>query len=206
MKSKSAMLLIAAIILCAPAFATKPPHPAHAAPVTNNNASAQAGASAAATGTANSNQHQEAVAQQSQTSVTNQYDQDTTTVEDVRELAIAPAAIAPNIYPSAVCYTGSSAGVSFGNSGFGAGLSGGKAKLDPECEMRELARSFATIGNLEAANAVLCNTAAALRVFGDKCPGLGNVTRTEFQAFNDYVTRDELKARDKKLLKAATSK
>lgn len=198
MKSKSACLFIALLLVCGHAFATKQP-----LPLPNPDARASA--------TATASQQQNASAQQSQTSITNTYDQDQITFTEPRQLAIAPDAIAPNIYPSAVCYTGQSLGASFGNSGFGAGLTGGKTKLDADCSKRETARSFAAIGNLFAANALLCATSDAKEVFAEHCPPvpvqlLAPPTAAAPVDLTPYVTRTELVERDHKILEAATAK
>lgn len=210
MKSKSALLLIAAILLCAPAFATKikhvpPPKPAPTSDVTSNSVSAsQSTASASQAQTAHST---------SNAAASNQGNAQNVNVADVRELAIAPAIVAPSIYPSAVCYSGKSLGASVGNSGYGAGITAGKTVLDKDCSKRETARSFAAVGNLAAANALLCATEDAKEVFGpDGCPAVGGVRTLRWDEDvssavpSDFVTRTELVAREKKLLEAATSK
>ena len=64
---------------------------------------------------------------------------------------------APSVYPSGNCYGGWSAGL--GLPGFN--VSGGKAQLDHQCDMRETARMFAAVGERELAVMLLCQTEAA---------------------------------------------
>lgn len=125
-----------------------------------------------------------------------------------RQLAAAPDAIAPNVYPSASCYHGKSGGVSFGNSAFGAGLSGGKDALDEACDIRETARSFASIGNYEAANTLLCSTPAAMKYLPDGCgkakPPADPVPQV--LVVPTGLSSQEVKERDKKIIEAITGK
>jgi hypothetical protein len=72
----------------------------------------------------------------------------------------APTVIAPDAYPSAPCRVSTSIG---GSAPLG-GLSFGSSKLDDQCDKRETARSFALIGDKEAARQILCTTKAAKNV------------------------------------------
>jgi hypothetical protein len=67
------------------------------------------------------------------------------------------SANAPSVYPSGNCYGGWSAGLGLP----GVNLSGGKAVLDHQCDMRETARMFAAVGERELAVMLLCQTEAA---------------------------------------------
>ena len=69
----------------------------------------------------------------------------------------AHSANAPSVYPSGNCYGGWSAGLGLP----GVNLSGGKAVLDDQCDMRETARMFAAVGERELAVMLLCQTEAA---------------------------------------------
>ncbi len=51
----------------------------------------------------------------------------------------------------------------------GANLGGGKAKRDPECDKRELARLVAGLGYPEMAMVVACGTEAAMETLGPEC-------------------------------------
>lgn len=70
-----------------------------------------------------------------------------------------PWAYAPESAPSAPCIKTYGAG---GSSPLIAG-SFGMGKVDPGCDARETARSFALLGNREAAAKILCSTEAAKR-------------------------------------------
>ena len=76
----------------------------------------------------------------------------------------APGAYAPAVYASHSC----ALGWSIGASAPGAGISGGKAKADPACERRELARVLTSL-NPQLALTVLCADpiVAAVAVEGD---------------------------------------
>jgi hypothetical protein len=83
--------------------------------------------------------------------------QSNTQVSTVNQVHQTASAIAPESYPTAPCrVSGSGAGSS---PFFGVSFSG--SKLDTECEKRETARSFALIGEREAAVQLLCATKAA---------------------------------------------
>jgi hypothetical protein len=68
----------------------------------------------------------------------------------------AHSANAPSVYPSGNCYGGWSAGLGLP----GVNVSGGKAVLDRQCDMRETARMFAAVGEREQAVMLLCLTDA----------------------------------------------
>lgn len=71
----------------------------------------------------------------------------------------------PNFNATAPCYYGWSAGLGVA----GANIGGGKNKLDPECNLRETARTMAGLGEVEQAIKILCATEAAQQALGDKC-------------------------------------
>jgi len=74
-----------------------------------------------------------------------------------KEQKQAPAVFAPNIAPTAPCMGGTSAG----GSGTGFGLSFGTNWTDDECNTRETARLFHSLGMASDALAVLCSSAYA---------------------------------------------
>lgn len=74
-----------------------------------------------------------------------------------KEQKQAPAVFAPNIAPTAPCMGGTSAG----GSGTGFGLSFGTSWTDDECNTRETARLFHSLGMASDALAVLCSSAYA---------------------------------------------
>ncbi len=74
-----------------------------------------------------------------------------------KEQKQAPAVFAPSIAPTAPCMGGTSAG----GSGTGFGLSFGTSWTDDECNTRETARLFHSLGMVSDALAVLCSSAYA---------------------------------------------
>ena len=74
-----------------------------------------------------------------------------------KEQKQAPAVFAPSIAPTAPCMGGTSAG----GSGTGFGLSFGTSWTDDECNTRETARLFHSMGMTADALAVLCSSAYA---------------------------------------------
>lgn len=71
----------------------------------------------------------------------------------------------PNFNATAPCYYGWSAGLGVA----GANIGGGKNKLDPECNLRETARTLAGLGEIELAIRVVCASQAAQDALGDDC-------------------------------------
>jgi hypothetical protein len=69
----------------------------------------------------------------------------------------APAVFAPNSYPTAPCRVAASGGASW----LTGGVSIGGSKMDNECDKRETARSFALLGQRDAACKILLRTKAA---------------------------------------------
>lgn len=69
----------------------------------------------------------------------------------------APSVFAPSIAPTAPCMGGTSAG----GSGTGFGLSFGTSWTDDECNTRETARMFHSMGLMSDALAVICSSAYA---------------------------------------------
>lgn len=82
--------------------------------------------------------------------------------EDRRQ---APAVIAPDVMPTSPCVVGGSGGLSVP----GGGLSFGKGRIDPECELRETARLFGALGATDFALNLLC-TSDAVKNSGLTCP------------------------------------
>jgi hypothetical protein len=74
-----------------------------------------------------------------------------------KEQKQAPAVFAPSIAPTAPCMGGTSAG----GSGTGFGLSFGTSWTDDECNTRETARLFHSLGMASDALSVLCSSAYA---------------------------------------------
>ena len=152
---------------------------------TNNNSASggqggQGGAGGSATSTAtggNQSQHQtqsnsltssgNSSSTASGNGVGNGNNSDNTQINYPRQVA---SAVAPEILPTVPCFKGYSAAGQ--GTVFGASFGGGK--IDKGCEAREVARSFAGIGNKVAAAKILCNQQAA------KDAGL---TAEECQAF-----------------------
>lgn len=64
---------------------------------------------------------------------------------------------APNVFSTAPCYIGMSAGIGLQ----GLNIGGGKSKLDVQCEIRETARMLIAAGELELGVKLLCLTDAA---------------------------------------------
>lgn len=108
----------------------------------------------------------------------------------------APALMAPAVYASGPCAQGWSAGAS----GPGAGLSFGKAKADPSCDRRELARVMAPL-NPALALRILCADpiVIALGVTADECrldplpPDNRPTVVILEQDKGGYATKEELK-------------
>jgi len=73
------------------------------------------------------------------------------------ELRNVPNVQVSNVYPTAPCM----GGTSVGGSGVGFGVSFGTSWTDGECTKRETARSFAGLGLVEDAVAILCSSEAA---------------------------------------------
>lgn len=127
----------------------------------------------------------------------------------------APAIAAPSIYPTAGCQ----AGVSMGGSGpGGAGLLG-FSFTKKECEIVVLAQNFASIGMTDTACDILKTTKAFQRTGLKDVPCVTpkplpppavpaaptNLTVTT-PDLSQYVKRDELAERDRRLMEAATRK
>ncbi len=67
------------------------------------------------------------------------------------------SANAPNVFSTAPCYVGMSAGIGLQ----GLNIGGGKSKLDEQCELRETARMLIAAGEIELGVKMLCLTNAA---------------------------------------------
>lgn len=82
------------------------------------------------------------------------------------------AARIPNVTATSPCVYGWSGGLGIA----GANIGGGKQKIDPECNIRETARTFAALGEIGQALIIACSSETALAALGDAC-GLspGNV-------------------------------
>lgn len=71
----------------------------------------------------------------------------------------------PNLTSTAPCVVSGSLGV--GAAGFNIG--GGKTKIDPECNIRETARTFAGLGEVGLALVIACTSEVAKAALGDAC-------------------------------------
>ena len=71
----------------------------------------------------------------------------------------------PNLTSTAPCVVSGSLGV--GAAGFNIG--GGKTKIDPECNIRETARTFAGLGEVGLALTIACTSEVAKAALGDAC-------------------------------------
>ena len=71
----------------------------------------------------------------------------------------------PNLTSTAPCVVSGSLGV--GAAGFNIG--GGKTKIDPECNIRETARTFAGLGEVGLALVIACTSEVAKTALGDAC-------------------------------------
>lgn len=117
-----------------------------------------------------------------------------------------PTAIAPDAYPSAPCRVSGSAGGSW----LGGGISFGGSKMDHECDKRETARSFALLGQYEAALRILCSTRAARESLGPDCvnyPAPGPATeQPAVVVIPEGVSPKELQERDRRIIESIASK
>lgn len=75
------------------------------------------------------------------------------------------SAIAPGIYATNPCALGGSAALGLKH----VNLGGGKAKIDPECVKREVARLLGSFGERDLAVMMICSTEAAVAALGDQC-------------------------------------
>jgi hypothetical protein len=119
----------------------------------------------------------------------------------------APMAYAPDAYPSAPCRVSGSAGAS----GAIGGISLGGSKMDAECDRRETARSFALLGQYEAALKILCMTKAAQEALGADCvnyaaPGPAPTSPTVLINSTPGISAADLKERDRRLVETFSSK
>jgi len=89
-----------------------------------------------------------------------------TSPDDVTVRNVA-SANPPSVMGSHSCAIGGSAGV--GVPGFN--ISGGRQRIDPNCEIRETARLMEAFGERELAVIMLCSTDAAKEALGDKACG-----------------------------------
>lgn len=73
--------------------------------------------------------------------------------------------IAPNVYATSPCVVGGSLGL--GIPAFN--VSGGRGKVDGECEKRETARILGALGERELAVMLVCQTEVAMDSLGEAC-------------------------------------
>ena len=75
------------------------------------------------------------------------------------------AANMPNLTATSPCVVSWSGGLGIA----GANLGGGKTKIDPECNIRETARTFAGLGEISQALIIACTSEVARAALGDAC-------------------------------------
>ncbi len=71
----------------------------------------------------------------------------------------------PNVTATSPCVYGWSGGLGIA----GANIGGGKQKIDPECNIRETARTFAALGEIGQALLIACTSETAVAALGDAC-------------------------------------
>jgi hypothetical protein len=163
-----ALLLLAAVAIAAPALATNKP------PAEDPEARADAAAHAAAVSASIAASKSESSSTSDAKASANPTATSGATLEQALAFnyeASAPAAIAPEITPTAPCLRG----WSLGGSSPGAGVSFGKTQEIPGCVQRELIRMAVGMGLLDHARFMWCSQAEALNVFGtvEVCMGFG---------------------------------
>jgi len=95
------------------------------------------------------------------------------------------AARMPGLTATAPCVLSGSIGLGIA----GANIGGGKTKIDPECNIRETARTFAGLGEIELALKIACSSETAVAVLGEAC---GLTTSNVYVRVNEpirYVER-----------------
>jgi hypothetical protein len=123
-------------------------------PVTSNTTAVSSSAANAA-----ANQNQKQTQSQTTSSTSGAVAANSGNNTNINNPRQTPFAYSPEALPTAPCFKGYSAGAS---SPLIAGSFGG-GKIDKGCEARETARSFALLGNQQAAAKLLCSTEAAKR-------------------------------------------
>lgn len=209
----AALTLAVGLLLASHAFATvKPnvPPKETPAPVANGgyaNAQADADSNAVSVSNAHASQHQDQTANASSTSegssASNSFSYSN------RETRQAPSVFAPAVYASSPCAIGGSVGLS----GPGFGVSGGKARTDEPCNLREMIRVLTPL-NPALALALACTDPAVKAVAGDegcKLPPAPQLPCTACTPAVDEgkvreIAREEASAAATKAFRAATSK
>lgn len=131
---------------------------ANSSSVSNSNSSATSKSSSSSNANQSQKQNQSQVAQGGNATATNGGQQNAQNLTvDNKQVRQAPAAFAPDAYPSAPCRVSGSVGASAPIGG----ISLGGSKLDSECDKRETARAFANIGQYQAALEILCTAKSA---------------------------------------------
>jgi len=117
-------------------------------------------------------QAQEQAQAQDQAQDQQQHQTQTTTQDQANEQNIsfstpkqASSAIAPSVFGANPCYYGKSGAIGFDR----VNLGGGKQLEDPNCAKLETARMLAALGERELGVEVVCATASAIEVLGDRC-------------------------------------
>ena len=97
----------------------------------------------------------------------------------------------PNLVATSPCFYSWSGGLGAA----GINIGGGRAKRDPECDKRELARMIAAFGYTGMAMAVACKTEAAIETIGAECAQMVSDTNRvgQLTAENDRL-REQLDA------------
>lgn len=124
----------------------------------------------------NQNQHQNQNQDQAQSqSMGDQANVQTTSFHS--EQAVS-SAIAPNVFSTSPCYVGGSGALGLK----GVSIGGGKAKVDPQCELREAVRLLLAADEHELAVQALCTTDALRQALGDACQSSRSVREELAQA------------------------
>lgn len=130
-------------------------------------------------------QHQKQVQEQTQQMEQEQSMGDQMNSQEMTLVAAEQAfsAIAPNVFATSPCFSGGSAALGLK----GVNIGGGKAKRDPQCEMREVVRLFLAAGEIELGVSLLCMTDAAIANFKEGvCKPTGNI-KASLKAAQDRV-------------------
>jgi hypothetical protein len=211
--------LVALFAFAGPAYATGSP-PAPESPDIRSDASAASKSSAVGVGIAKGGDAQSAstswqtqgqtqnqTAQSSSAASTDGNSQNLSIESSYRDRLQAPSAFAPAVYASGPCAYGWSAALSVP----GGSVGGGRAKADAACDRREVARVLTPL-NPQLALKVLCadpivaavaqgNDCTYVEVVGEKVPPLPPAID-----LSQYVTRDELVERDRRIMQRTTAK
>ncbi len=91
----------------------------------------------------------------------------------------------PNLTSTAPCVVSISGGLGLA----GVNIGGGKTKIDPECNIRETARTFAGLGEVGLALTIACTSEVAKAALGDACGLTSNNVYVRVNETVRYVER-----------------